>query len=71
MGNNGMNPKATGQTNPGGDNMEVREITLGQVTYEVRRVFAGTRPAAELLAEHIAKRLEENPPFDEKGRDAV
>ncbi len=71
MGNNGMNPKATGQTNPGGDNMEIREITLGQVIYEVHRVYTGNRPATELLAEQLVKRLKEKPPFDEKGCDAV
>ena len=43
MGNNGMNPKATGQTNPGGECMDYQEITLGQVTYEIRRVYTGER----------------------------
>ena len=47
MGNNGMNPKATGQTNPGGECMDYQEITLGQVTYEIRRVYTGERSAAE------------------------
>ena len=45
--------------------MEQQEITLGQVTYQVSRVYAGTRPASELVAERLVKRLSENPPFDE------
>ena len=50
--------------------MEQQEITLGQVTYQVSRVYAGTRPASELVAKRLAKRLAENPPFDE-GRTKV
>ena len=65
MGNNGMNPKSPGQTTPGGEYMEQQEITLGQATYQVSRVYAGTRPASELVAERLVKRLAENPPFDE------
>ena len=45
--------------------MEQRELTLGQVTYQVSRVYAGTRPASELVAERLARRMAENPPFDE------
>ena len=45
--------------------MEQQEITLGQATYQVSRVYAGTRPASELVAERLVKRLAENPPFDE------
>ena len=45
--------------------MEQQEFTLGQVTYEVSRVYAGSRPASELVAERLVKRLAENPPFDE------
>ena len=65
MGNNGMNLKRPGQTTPGGECMEQQEITLGPVTYQVSRVYAGTRPASELVAKRLAKRLAENPPFDE------
>ena len=65
MGNNGMNHKRPGQTIPGGECMEQQEITLGQVTYQVSRVYAGTRPASELVAERLVNRLAENPPFDE------
>ena len=65
MGNSGMNHKRPGQTMPGGECMEQQEITLGQVTYQVSRVYAGTRPASELVAERLVKRMAENPPFDE------
>lgn len=53
------------QNTCGGECMEQQEITLGQVTYEVSRVYAGSRPASELVAERLVKRLAENPPFDE------
>ena len=45
--------------------MEQQEITLGPVTYQVSRVYTGSRPASELVAERLVKRLAENPPFDE------
>ncbi len=45
--------------------MEQQEITLGQVTYQISRVYVGNRSASELLAERLVKRLAENPPFDE------
>lgn len=44
--------------------MEQQEITLGQATYQISRVYVGTRSASNLLAERLAKRLAENPPFD-------
>ena len=53
------------QNTCGGEYMEQQEFTLGQVTYEVSRVYTGTRPASELVAERLVKRLAENPPFDE------
>ena len=65
MGNNGMNLKRPGQTMPGGECMEQQEIALGQATYQVSRVYVGTRPASELVAERLAKQISENPPFDE------
>ena len=71
MGNNGMNHKRPGQTIPGGECMEQQEITLGQVTYQVSRVYAGTRPASELVAERLVKRMAEDPPFDEGHPEVV
>lgn len=66
MGNNGMNPKTPGQTNPGGECMNYQEITLGQVTYEISRVYTGERSAADLVSERLVKQLSENPSFDEQ-----
>ena len=45
------------QTNPGGEHMEQQEITIGHVTYELRRVFLGTRPLSELMAERLAQNI--------------
>ena len=71
MGNIGMNHERPGQTTPGGECMEQQEITLGQATYQVSRVYAGTRPASELVAERLVKHMAENPPFDEGHTEAV
>lgn len=57
MGNSGINCPALEQTNPGGEHMEQQEITMGQVTYELRRVFQGTRSLSELMAERIAQNI--------------
>ena len=51
--------------------MEQQEITLGQVTYQVSRVYVGTRPASELVAERLVKRMAEDPPFDEGHPEVV
>lgn len=37
--------------------MEQQEITIGQVTYELRRVFQGTRSISELMAERLAQNI--------------
>lgn len=71
MGNNGMNLKRLGQTTPGGECMERQEITLGNVAYQVNRAYTGSRPASELTAERLVKRLAENPPFGEGHTKAV
>lgn len=71
MGNNGMNPKATGQTNPGGECMDYQEITLGQVTYEIRRVYTGERSAADLLLDRLSQAASEKPSFDVDTNPAV
>ena len=57
MGNSGINRPVPAQTNPGGERMEQQEITMGQVTYELRRVFQGTRPLSELMAERLAQNI--------------
>ena len=37
--------------------MEQQTITMGQVTYELRRVFQGTRPLSDLMAERLAQNI--------------
>lgn len=44
--------------------MDYQEITLAQATYEIRRVYTGGRPAAELLLERLTKAAAEKPSFD-------
>lgn len=64
MGNSGINHPVPAQNNSGGDAMEQQIITMGQVTYELRRVFQGTRPLSELMAERLAQNIPANPPVD-------
>ncbi len=51
--------------------MEMQEITLGAVTYEVRRVYAGERTAAELVLDRMTRSRQEAPPFDEPRTQGV
>lgn len=44
--------------------MEQQNITMGQVTYELRRVFQGTRPLSELMVERLAQNIPADPPVD-------
>ena len=37
--------------------MEQQTVTIGQVTYELRRVFQGARPLSELMAERLAQNI--------------
>ena len=37
--------------------MEPQTVTIGEVTYELRRVFQGTRPLVELMAERLAQNI--------------
>ena len=57
MGNSGINRPVPEQNNPGGDAMDQQTITMGQVTYELSRVFQGTRPLYELMAECLAPNI--------------
>ena len=44
--------------------MEQQTIIIGQVTYELQRVFQGTRSLSDLMAERLAQNIPENPPID-------
>lgn len=57
MGNSGIKCPAPVQTNAGGERMEQQEITMGQATYELRRVFQGTHSLPELVAERLAQNI--------------
>ena len=67
----GMNPTATGHTNPGGEHMNETEITFGPVTYEIGRVYTGDRTASQLLAEQLAQQILETSAFDEEAEYGV
>jgi len=64
MENSSMNRSAAAQTTSGGDAMEPQEITMGQVTYEIRRVFQGGRTVPELIVERLAQNFPASPPVD-------
>ncbi len=44
--------------------MEPQEITMGQVTYEVRRVFQGSQTIPELIAERLSQNFPASHPAD-------
>ena len=71
MENSGISHPVPAQTNAGGDAMEQQEITIGQVTYELRRVFQGTRPLSELMAERLAQNIPAVRPVDGGGSHGV
>lgn len=60
-----INPPPHAQNSRGGEAMRQTDITLGEATYQVSRVFAGQRPLSELVAERLARRAAEDPAFDE------
>ncbi len=64
MGNNRINRPVPAHNNPGGDVMEQQTITMGQVTYELQRVFQGTRSLSELMAERLAQNIPISVPVD-------
>ena len=44
--------------------MNQQIITMGQVTYELQRVFQGTRPLSELMAERLVQNIPAARPVD-------
>jgi hypothetical protein len=51
--------------------MEQKEIVLGQVTYQIHRVYTGDRSPSELLAAWLVKKYAENSSFDDTTHRAV
>ena len=51
--------------------MESQTVTIGQVTYELRRIFQGTRPLAELMAERLVQNIPDARSVDVEDGHAV
>ena len=51
--------------------MEQQTITMGQVTYELSRVFQGTRSLSELMAERIVQNIPAPQSIDGGGNHEV
>lgn len=51
--------------------MDHSEVTMGSATYEVSRIFTGSRTPADLLAERIVRDIEADPSFDGEERYGV
>ncbi len=51
--------------------MEPQEITMGQVTYEVQRVFKGSQTVPEVIVERLAQNFPASLSVDEGGVHAL
>lgn len=51
--------------------MEHQEMTLGPVTYEVHRVYAGNQSVAELMIEQLGRSEPDKSSFDVDTHPAV
>ncbi len=71
MNTNSMKNKSPGKNNPGGESMEQSEIQIGSAVYDVQRVFAGNRPAEELLLDRLLRGEPPDSTFDERAQNAV
>ena len=60
-----------GKTFPGGECMAKIEIKLGDVSYQLSRVFIGSRTASELLIDHVVDRVREDVAVDAAEKPAV
>ena len=61
----------SGKTFPGGECMAKTEIKLGDVSYQLSRVFIGSRTATELLIDHVVDRAREDVAVDVTEKPAV
>lgn len=71
MADPGMKPLSPAQTIPGGVCMEPQEVTMGEATYEVRRVYRGDRPIQELVMAQMECQHLAHPTFDGDAKGAV
>lgn len=51
--------------------MDETEISLGQATYVLSRVYTGEQTASQLVAERLSQNILEHPAFDEKAERGV
>lgn len=51
--------------------MEPQEVTMGEATYEVRRVYRGDRPIQELVMAQMERQYLAHPTFDGDAKGAV
>ena len=51
--------------------MEQSEIQIGAAVYAVQRVFAGERPAGEVLIDRLIRNELPDSSFDERARNAL
>ena len=51
--------------------MEPQTVTIGQVTYELRRAFQGNRSLVELMAERLAQKIPDERSVDGEDSHAV
>ena len=61
----GMKKTPAANNNAGGETMQETEFKIGEVTYEVTRVFSGEKSMGELIADRLVESYSENPTFDE------
>ena len=71
MHSDGMKTPHPGKNNPGGECMEQSEIQIGAAVYAVQRVFAGERPAGEVLIDRLIRNELPDSSFDERARNAL
>ena len=57
--------KGMKKTPAANNNAGETEFKIGEVTYEVTRVFSGEKSMGELIADRLVESYSENPTFDE------
>ena len=61
----------SGKTAPGGEKMEVTEIQMGDATYQLSRIFVGSRTVSELLVDAVVDRARAEIAVDASEKPAV
>ena len=71
FGSKGMKKGPPADNNTGGEAMQKSEIKLGEATYEVSRVFSGTRSASDLIVDRLVEQFSQNLSFDDDHKDGI